>query len=238
MPMPDNATERCVECGAPAQLFPCEPIVDGLPTMVAFCERCNVAPKLARKTYAPGFQPSATPAPIVVPFIKLHPATEAALEPYGDRVQYVEVSDYGAYWELFSSLWARGDDFIVIEHDIEPRPDTIESFDACPAWWCTAPYPYRERPGSAWGTENVVEAWGSLGCVRFRAELIREVPELAGAEQLRAAHPEIPDRPFHYAWVDYFAGGVLRHDHGKAPCLHDRVQHHQDGAPIGAELVQ
>ena len=70
----------------------------------------------------------------------MHPSTAATLAPYGDRVRYVDVHAPGAYWELFKSLWKSGEDFIIVEHDVVVNADTIESFDACPEAWCTAPY--------------------------------------------------------------------------------------------------
>lgn len=168
--------------------------------------------------------------PIVVPFTELHPATEAALEPHRERVRYVDVSEHGAYWELFRSLWARSEDLILIEHDVEIGPDTIERFDCCEAPWCTSPYWWERRPGYAQPSHT---CWAGLGCVRFRAALMRRVPELGDQALLQECHPEAPDPPYEYQWVDGLQGGILTLDHELTPCQHEWVAHHQRmAAPV------
>lgn len=54
-------------------------------------------------------------------------------------------------------MWADGEDFIVIEHDVEFGADAIETLESCPEPFCTA------------------DEW--FHCTRFRAELIEARPD-------------------------------------------------------------
>ena len=76
-----------------------------------------------------------------------------------------------AYHHALSEIWAAGETFAVLEHDVLCRPDVIEVFEQCPEPWCAFGYAdicHRE----------CMEAWrNTLGCTRFRAECMEAVPD-------------------------------------------------------------
>lgn len=75
-----------------------------------------------------------------------------------------------AYWGALRSWWAKGNDFATFEHDVILRPDVVEAFDSCSEPWCVFGYADICHP-------HCMEAWrNELGCTRFRAELMAEVP--------------------------------------------------------------
>ena len=76
-----------------------------------------------------------------------------------------------SYYGALRSWWAKGADFVVLEHDVVCRPDVVEAFENCPEPWCVFGYADICHP-------HCMEAWrNELGCTRFRAELIRAVPD-------------------------------------------------------------
>jgi hypothetical protein len=165
------------------------------------------------------------PARIVVPYTDLHPATLAALEPHRHRVEPIQVVDEGAYWRLFQSLWQRGEDFILVEHDIEVNESTITGFDECPASWCTAKYRWRRREGYRGPTDVILVH--ALGCVRYRAELMAQIPELGDPAWLRSRFSQLGEQPWDYRLVDAIQSEVLLRRRRLAPHLHEMVAHHQ-----------
>jgi hypothetical protein len=74
--------------------------------------------------------------------------------------------------------------------------------------------------------EPVMDCWNGLGCVRFRAQIMREIPILGDTDQLVARWPELGEPPWDYRWVDALHGLVLTHDHCMIPCKHGTVAHH------------
>lgn len=179
-------------------------------------------PRLSRSNPAP--------ARIVVPYTTLHKDTRAALEPYGDRVQYVDVSgDEGAFWCLFRDLWAAGEDVILIEHDIVVRPATIDHFDRCPQSWCSCSYTWRWKPAYHWLTDRSTKVLNaSLGCVRFRAELLADCPELGSDDVLEDVVEGLPPGvPLPWSFVDSVFLAVMYGRRRYAVCEHERVGHRQ-----------
>lgn len=88
-----------------------------------------------------------------------HPYLEAieALYRAAPEAEMVNVSeDPYAYWALVSRLWHTGDPFVLVEHDIVLRPDTIERLSDCVHQWCA--FTYLQAPG---------EPVSGLGCVKF-----------------------------------------------------------------------
>ena len=75
-----------------------------------------------------------------------------------------------AYAELLARLWAEGDGFVVVEHDIEIHGDVLPGFAACGEPWCVFPYP---GPGDHAGNRLLDHA---LGCTRFGASLLKAEP--------------------------------------------------------------
>ena len=124
-----------------------------------------------------------------------------------------------SYFELMALLWANGRDFAIVEHDVEVDPDSLDSLDTCPAPWCAFSYPVFAG--------DIAEAYGGpfgLGCVRFRRELLEELPQavqLAGEMNLHPVH-----RPRSYAVMDSTLTRVLR-AHGVQVHQHfPNVTHH------------
>jgi hypothetical protein len=95
--------------------------------------------------------------------------------------------------------------FIVVEHDIVVRPETLRELRDCPEDWCSMPYPYL----------NEAEAWG-MGCVKFSDRLIVRNPWIF--QQFEndgdSLHP-----PRHWCrldahiWAALTENGEHRHDH-------------------------
>lgn len=172
-------------------------------------------------------RPDPAPARIVVPFTAVHKDTRAALEPYGKRVEYVNVADRGAYWGLFRDLWAEGRDFVVVEHDTVPRPATIERFDRCRQSWCACSYTWRPRPRYTWMTDRSTKVIKGLGCVRFRAEVMKAAPELGSDAILYTVLENYDGGPLPYFLVDRIMIAVLQGLRGYQDCEHERVGHRQ-----------
>lgn len=96
---------------------------------------------------------------IVVPYTDLHPQTAAAVP----DAQFVRIEHADHYRQLLRELWARGEAFTLVEHDVVPRTEQLAALDACPEPWCG----YGYGPGD----------WTPVfGCIRFRADLIAALP--------------------------------------------------------------
>jgi hypothetical protein len=152
-----------------------------------------------------------------------HPDTRAALDAVG-CVIYRDVSQSDtAYADLVCELWARGDGFAIVEHDIVVRPDVIDAFEQHPAPYIA--YPYR------WGQAVGV----ALGCTRFSSDFLGRFPH--AAELAR----RIPGTygPGHWRQYDvWLMGAVLRDYYGVQPVgLLPAVEHRNwettpDDAPL------
>ncbi|HWW87039.1 MAG TPA: hypothetical protein VNZ26_25760 [Vicinamibacterales bacterium] len=90
----------------------------------------------------------------------LRPEVEALARDVG--AQLVDVSgDVQAYWRLLRDLWAAGNAFIVVEHDVLPTQELLEAMWVCPEAICTGNF-----------------APCDLQCVKFSAGLIQQFPTL------------------------------------------------------------
>lgn len=104
-----------------------------------------------------------------VPYTGVQPGVVEAA-PAGTIWVEVSTSDV-AYHEALSRIWAQGETFAVLEHDIICRPDIVHAFEDCPELWCTYGYEEMCHP-------QCREAWANaLGCTRFRSELMGAVPD-------------------------------------------------------------
>lgn len=156
----------------------------------------------------------------------LHPSTLRSILRQGYRAELVPMIGVEAYYELVAELWKAGEDFVIVEHDvellgghvttargIESVTGELAAFRACPGSWCA--HSYEVFAG------DVAEAYGgpfALGCTRFRAELLARHPdavELAGELDLHPVH-----RPRSYAVMDSTLTQILR-------CLSVPVCHHR-----------
>lgn len=103
-----------------------------------------------------------TPADLIVAYTDLRPETAAVAGPFAT---YVDTSDDDeAYWRLLDRLWSARRTFVLLEHDIVPDRETLQTILNCPHDWCGVPYPV----GNLWGVFH--------GCTRYSAALIRRNP--------------------------------------------------------------
>lgn len=115
--------------------------------------------------------------------------------PYLPRFLYQETRDWGesvgaefrdvssdekAYRRLLGRLWHEGRAFVVVEQDIVPPVAALTGFDECSEPWCCHSYPY---VGATW-------AYGQLGCTRFSAALLADLPNLV--EESEQENPWAP----------------------------------------------
>lgn len=131
-----------------------------------------------------------------------------AFAPGCERVDVSGAVD--AYRLLLERLWADGEAFLIIEHDIEIHRWVVPELESCPEDWCLFPY------GLVGG--YLVE--GSLGCTRFSAALIQAEPGLIGS---------LPTRDWRR--LDCELLGKLRQV-GREPHVHQPpvLHHHTYGA--------
>lgn len=111
---------------------------------------------------------------IVVPFTNdrsdplVHKAMRLNLEMQGLRPQYERLdgtldAEY-AYDRLFRRLWAEGQPFVIVEHDILPWPGAVQAIWTCDRPWCGYQY-------LIFGQMRV-----QLGCVKFDPARLGDCP--------------------------------------------------------------
>jgi hypothetical protein len=144
---------------------------------------------------------------VIVPYVDLAPETYRAVKDWpGLELYPIDPADVTAYCRLLQQVWAAGETFCVIEHDILPHRTVYYDFVHCPHDYCAFPYPWTTQIGPA------------LGCTRFRAELLAEIPD---AMDQVAEMPSVWGPPGHYRQVDvYLMRRVLRNAHGRQPHVH------------------
>ena len=152
---------------------------------------------------------------VVCPYVRgeLHPDTRKALEPWQGGVLFMDVGgdDY-AYGRLLRDLWARGETFCVIEHDVVPWAHTLPELACCPDPYCAVPYPWQQAVGVA------------LGCTKFDSLLLRAYPD---AVEIALRIPSNYGGPGHWRQLDvWLQAAVLRDLYGFQPHCHlPAVQH-------------
>lgn len=111
-----------------------------------------------------------------------------------------------AYCELLAMLWAEGQDFVIVEHDVVPHHRVFREFTECPEPYCAFAYEVGLWVGPA------------LGCSRFRTELLASVPD---AMVRVASRPTNWGPPGHWRQLDVaLLGWVLRDEEGLQPHVH------------------
>ncbi len=119
-----------------------------------------------------------------------------------------------AYHDAVVAEWAQPDDLVIVEQDCAVGPETFPGFTSCPGWVC-APGNYaagRVQPTTA--------------CVRFRAELKAEVPDLAERARTLDDADDMP--PGDWRRIDVRLFGVAR-SYGHPVCVHEpQVLHLRD----------
>ena len=77
-----------------------------------------------------------------------------------------------AYWEALRDIWALGETFAIIEHDVVCHDQVAPQFESCECLWGAFGYSSICHP-------ECQDAWGNMfGCTRFRAELIQACPDV------------------------------------------------------------
>lgn len=75
---------------------------------------------------------------VIVPFAgTIHPIAARALEDFAPGAERVDVSSSDfAYYNLLCDLWAMGEDFAIVEHDVAINPWALERLASCSKPWC------------------------------------------------------------------------------------------------------
>lgn len=154
---------------------------------------------------------------VIVPYTEIAPGVAEALWETGEMWEKIDVSRSDEdYFGLMATLWAVGETFVIVEHDVIVRPDTISELENCPDEWCGFSVPY------------IKGNYHGLACVKFTDKLIRKIPD-AFAQIAPMDEEEHP--PKHWCRLDARLQGkvlprtgVRRHPH-EPPLGHFR----QDG---------
>ena len=105
---------------------------------------------------------------VVVPFTYRHPLTVAAAPPEAEW-RNVSASPW-SYWEVLCEVWARGESFVTLEHDVLWSEAVRAGLDC----WCS----WAVHPYEGFCHIECMTAWrASLGCTRFTRDLVRAVPD-------------------------------------------------------------
>jgi hypothetical protein len=133
--------------------------------------------------------------PVIIPYTPIAPGVREAIAATGHKWEeiYVGNSDQD-YFSLFALLCAKGSGFIVLEHDVIVRPDTLDELEACPEPWCAFPVPYLggEYPGMA--------------CAKFTDRIIAACP---GALIQVGTMGNDQHSPGHWCTTDHFLQMVV-----------------------------
>jgi len=111
-----------------------------------------------------------------------------ALRQDGHEPIFRHLQGDSAYYDLITSLWAKGETFIIVEHDIIVWPGAINAIEECKEPWCC--YPYFCSVG--WIEDG-------LGCTKFSAEFIARYPDF-----FKEPFPACCNHSTHYCGLDRF----------------------------------
>jgi hypothetical protein len=104
---------------------------------------------------------------VICPFTKLNPATEMVLR-REYKAEFVDVSsDDLAYWRLLQRLWAEGESFVIVEHDICPWPGALSKLYHCPRELCYLEAPMFTYDGGEFMYANNVRKYAASLIARF-----------------------------------------------------------------------
>ena len=156
---------------------------------------------------------------VLIPYTVRHLTTELGVE--GAKPTWVNVgkTPYD-YWRVLCDWWVR-EELIVIEHDVQARPSIFDEFDSCPEPWCFFRYDnHSPENADAW-------RWATLGCTRFRAEIIKAVPDaVTGIEERH--------RDWHYLSTGL---GIALRDAGFEPHMHESAVNHHRMMDVGGVVA-
>lgn len=118
---------------------------------------------------------------VLIPFVgEKHPWTVKGAPA---NAEWVDVGgDRFNYWRVLAEWWARGETFLVLEHDVICTSDVVERMESCSEPWCANPYDDMCHPAVLNSDGSVspgcMDAWrNTLGCTRFEASLMQAVPD-------------------------------------------------------------
>lgn len=188
---------------------------------------------MSRTTTSDRHRPANKDVRVIFPWVEnptqsWDPRAEAALATHCPEYESRQIpvepdATARAYHDLLSELWAAGEDFCLVEHDIEIRADVLPAFESCPEPWCTFPYlgrPYKHYP--------VPVLRVALGCTRFRSEFLK-----TNAGVLEAMLPgpaSSPRNPRHWRRCDSLLASALQRRGFRAHEHEPHVVHHHDYA--------
>lgn len=157
---------------------------------------------------------------VIVPFTDVHPLADRALREVVPEAERVDVGGNNlAYSRLLAELWADGESFLIIEHDNEITAAALQEAISCDCPWGVNPY---NGAGRSWEHSALIDK--GLGCTRFSAILLANVPDAAmKANAINDGGSVCP--PGHWKRLDARLYGVLR-DAGYRQHLHSRILHH------------
>ena len=95
----------------------------------------------------------------------------AELVLYAEGVEYESALVDGDldYSLLIADIWARGEGFALVEHDVAPWVGALSELASCEEDWCM--FRYAKGGGLSRG----------VGCTKFSERLVREYPDLPDA---------------------------------------------------------
>lgn len=125
---------------------------------------------------------------IVIPHTtRLRPEVRALGENLGAIFEDVSDSEM-AYGELVAKLWAKGESFMLCEHDVLAEPRLLEEMAACPEPWCAGfawRYSGDVMPGETRPQHPIREKEFALFLNKFNASLLARTPAVVGAVRVR-----------------------------------------------------
>ena len=149
---------------------------------------------------------------VVVPATNLRREVVDALNETGHGYRIVDVSSTDrAYYDLLSGLWADGESFCVVEHDIVIHDTALAELENCPGDWCGFAHRYIDDVGYG------------MGCVKFSAALIARNPDALArvGVMFDARHPKK-----HWCRLDAWLQGAVLPFAGEERCGHSRIVTH------------
>ena len=161
---------------------------------------------------------------VLVPYTRIVAPALNALKRYAPHAEYMNVADDPcAYWDMLAKAWRKGKTFVIVEHDVEIRDDTLSTFRECDAPWC--------------GFATALSSAGfrpAFGCTRFRDTLMREYPtvmDLVGAIN----DDGMPPKDWHR--LDVRTSRVLHDEYDIEQHAHfPPVRHHNKGQNNGVPI--
>ena len=157
---------------------------------------------------------------------QVHPLTASSLKAHVPSAEYRKIgTDRTGYWQMLTHLWAQGESFILVEHDVEIHGSVFPEFLNCWRPWCV--FPYSGPPILGGGLGAPFER--ALGCTRFRSDLLREHPQLISSIGLDWRRPEE-----HRDWRGLDARIASALDQaGEVPHVHSPPVRHHHQYPQG-----